>query len=128
VYKIFHVRFEVFHGDGYEEYRLLECRSVFLSLDDQSAVTCLPVIACYSPALKMETIRSSETSVQTIPTPCYIPQDDILQNFSNFDPEYPTSGLTASGLPNLYCNEMMQHRNPICLIISLILAEQSCCA
>jgi hypothetical protein len=54
--------------------------SVFLSSDNQSAVTCLPVISCYSPALKMDAIRSSETSVQTRPTQCYIPEDDILHS------------------------------------------------
>jgi hypothetical protein len=46
---------------------------------NQSAVTCLPVISCYSPALKMEARRFSETSVQTRPTRCYIPEDDILR-------------------------------------------------
>jgi hypothetical protein len=44
-----------------------------------SAVTCLPVISCYSPALKMEAIRSSETSVRTRVTWCHITEDDILQ-------------------------------------------------
>jgi hypothetical protein len=45
-----------------------------------TAVTCLPVISFYSPALKMEAICSSETLVQTRPTPCYIPEDDILHS------------------------------------------------
>jgi hypothetical protein len=35
------------------------------------------VISCYSPALNMEAIRTSETSVQTRATRCYIPEDDI---------------------------------------------------
>jgi hypothetical protein len=47
--------------------------------DDQSAVTCLLVISCYSSALKMEAILSSETSVQTTATRCYIPEDDMLR-------------------------------------------------
>jgi hypothetical protein len=65
-----------FHSDDYEEYRLLGCSTM-------SAVTCLPVISCYSPALKMEAIHSSETSIQTRVTRCYIPEDDILQNVIN---------------------------------------------
>jgi hypothetical protein len=48
--------------------------------DRLSAVTCLPVISCYSPALKMEAIRCSKTSVQTRATWCYIPEDDIFQS------------------------------------------------
>jgi hypothetical protein len=57
---------------------MVSIRSVYLSSDGQSAVTCLPVIFCYSPALKMEAICSSETSVQSRPIWCYIPEDDIL--------------------------------------------------
>jgi hypothetical protein len=57
---------------------------------DQCAVTRLPVISCYSPALKMEAMRSSETSVQTRPTRRYIPADNILhshrrENFKSYD-------------------------------------------
>jgi hypothetical protein len=67
--------------------------SVFLSSDDQSAVTCLPVISYYSPALKMEAIRSSETSVQTRPTRCYIPEDDIFRKSPRFSSARQVCGL-----------------------------------
>jgi hypothetical protein len=43
-------------------------------------VTCLPVISCYSPALNLEGICYSETPVQTRPTRCYIPEDDIFHS------------------------------------------------
>jgi hypothetical protein len=38
----------------------------------------LTCVSCYSPALKMEAIRSSETSVQTRATWCYNPEDNFL--------------------------------------------------
>jgi hypothetical protein len=46
----------------------------------RTAITWLPVISCYSPALKMEAMRFSETSVQTRATRCCISEDDILHS------------------------------------------------
>jgi hypothetical protein len=52
----------------------------FISGFANIAVTCLPVISYYSPALKMEAICSSKMSVQTRATWCYIQEDDFLNS------------------------------------------------
>jgi hypothetical protein len=62
-----------FHGDVYEENRLLG-----------SAATCSLYSRRDSPALKMEAIRSSEMSVPTTTTRHQIPEDDFLQVFFSF--------------------------------------------
>jgi hypothetical protein len=56
-----------FHGDDYEESRLLG-----------SGATCSLYFRRDSPALKMETVCSSETSVLTKTTRRQIPEDDFL--------------------------------------------------
>jgi hypothetical protein len=63
-----------FHGGDYEEYRLLRC----------GACRCGSSLADFS-TLKMEAIRSSETSVQsTTSTRRHTPEDGILHFFTLF--------------------------------------------
>jgi hypothetical protein len=72
------VRFEVFTAKIMKNIVFWDVAPCGSGLN-QLQVTCLIVILFYSPALKMEAIRSSEMSVQTRPTWCYISEDDVLQ-------------------------------------------------
>jgi hypothetical protein len=68
-----------FHGDDYEEYRLLWCSTVWLWFELTFwKNVCSHLLTC---DLVLFTISSSETSVQTRPTRCYILGDNILHTW-----------------------------------------------
>jgi hypothetical protein len=72
-------------------------------------VDCLPVISSYSPALKLEAIRTCETSVQTRTTWCYFPEDNILHFITSlfFMMSYPHAKPQAQGPPLVGCPRLL---------------------
>jgi hypothetical protein len=71
-----------FHGGDYDDYHLLGDDTVSpTSLCLYKSLQLLSVTCSHSCTLKMEAIRSSETSVLIRPTRCHLPEDDNHQFF-----------------------------------------------